>query len=347
MTTTHLRRTAASVSYLTLTFLLVACSSSPTSPTSTTTAATTLTDLSLSAASAQPGGTVQGTITLNSVAPAGGVTVAMSSSNSAVAKVPASITIPSGSPSGTFVVAAVAQGSATIMAATSGSVQRTATLTVTSVPALLSFTLSASTVVGGNSVTGTVALSAAAPAAGALITLTTADPISSPATITVPAGATSATVAILTRAVGGTIPGTIAAAYAGRTLSAQLFVTKPTTATAIFGVTGPTMTETCTLSNNGMTLTCTFDGSESTAPGTIVAWDWTFGVATVVATTTPGPVLSMPAVDCSLVPPPPLPAGQSWLTMPVTLRVRDDAGNVSDVAVHRDTRLFPQGSCGY
>ena len=24
---------------------------------------------------------------------------------------------------------------------------------------------------------------------------------------------------------------------------------------------------------------CTFDGSESTAPGTIVAWDWTFGLA--------------------------------------------------------------------
>ena len=346
MTTKHLMRTAASVSYLTFTLLLVACSSSPTSPTSETTAATTLTDLSLSAASAQPGGTVQGTLTLSSAAPAGGMTVAMSSSNSAVAKVPASITIPPGSPSGTFVVSAVAQGSATIMAATSGA-QRTATLTVTSVPALLSFTLSASTVVGGNSVTGTVALSAAAPAASARITLTTADPLSSPTTITVPAGATSATFAVLTRAVGGTIPGTIAAAYAGRTLSAQLFVTKPTTATAIFGVTGPTMTETCTLSNNGMTLDCTFDGSESTAPGTIVAWDWTFGVATVVAITTTGPVLSMPAVDCSLVPPPPLPSGQSWLTMPVTLRVRDDAGNVSDVAVHRDTRLFPQGSCGY
>ena len=48
-----------------------------------------------------------------------------------------------------------------------------------------------------------------------------------------------------------------------------------------------------------------------------------------------------------IVPLPPLPAGQSWFTMTVTLRVHDDAGNVSDVTTHTGTRLLPQGSCGF
>jgi hypothetical protein len=127
-----------------------------------------------------------------------------------------------------------------------------------------------------------------------------------------------------------------------------LTVTAPTVATARFGVTGPTETDTCTLANNGGTLNCTFNGSTSTAPGRIVEWDWTFGVSTIFQqTTTSSAILSMPAVNCQIIPPPPLPAGAQWFTMEVTLTVRDDRGNVSAKAVDSGVRLIPSGSCGF
>jgi hypothetical protein len=127
----------------------------------------------------------------------------------------------------------------------------------------------------------------------------------------------------------------------------MLSVTRATQATANFGVSGPTETETCTLTNNGSTLDCTFNGATSTAPGTITAWDWSFGVAKTFAQTTTGPVLTMPAVDCSIVPSPPFPAGVTWFALTVKLKVHDNLGNVSAEAVDSGVRLFPQGVCGF
>lgn len=61
--------------------------------------------LTLSAPTVTSGGTVQGTVTLSSAAPAGGVVVALASGSSA-ATVPATLTIPAGSVSDTFTVTA-------------------------------------------------------------------------------------------------------------------------------------------------------------------------------------------------------------------------------------------------
>jgi hypothetical protein len=152
---------------------------------------------------------------------------------------------------------------------------------------------------------------------------------------------------ISTRAVGGTISSTITGTYGGASASAVLSVTGPTVATANFGVTGPSETETCTLTNNGNTLDCTFNGSTSTAPGTIIAWDWSYGVATRFTQTTPGPVLTMPNVNCSLVPPPPLPPGNPWFMMTVTLKIHDNLGNISAEVTDTGVRLLPQGACGF
>jgi hypothetical protein len=166
----------------------------------------------------------------------------------------------------------------------------------------------------------------------------------------VPAGSVSATFTISTRAVGGTISGTISGSYGGASASATLSVTRPTIATASFGVTGPSESDTCTLTNNGKTLNCTFDGSTSMAPGTIIAWDWSFGVTTwitTVAQTTSGPQLTMPSVSCNLMPPPPLPAGNPWFPMTVTLKIHDNLGNVSPVVTDSGVRLLPQGVCGF
>jgi hypothetical protein len=55
----------------------------------------------------------------------------------------------------------------------------------------------------------------------------------------------------------------------------------------------------------------------------------------------------MPDVNCSLLPPPPLPPGNPWLTMIVTLKIHDNLGNVSAEATDSGVRLLPRGVCGY
>ena len=103
------------------------------------------------------------------------------------------------------------------------------------------------------------------------------------------------------------------------------------------------------MTNAGNTLNCTFNGSTSRAPGTIVAWDWTYGAATIFSQTTTVPVLAMPAVNCGIMPPPPLPAAPAsqFFRLTVTLKVHDNLGNVSAVVTNDDARLFPAGVCGF
>jgi len=322
---------------------LAACgSSSPSAPSQTNAVA----HLTLSASTINPGSTIQGTVTLTTAAPANGIAVTLSSSNPGVASVQSPVTVAAGASSATIAVTGIAPGAATIMATMGGSSQ-SAPLTVTSGVALSAITLSITTVVGGDSVIGTVVLTAPAPAGGAVVALSGGDPITVPANVTIPAGATSATFAISTRAVGGTTPATVTGSYGGATASATLSVTRPSVATASFGVTGPDETDTCTLIDNGNTIDCTFNGSTSTAPGTITAWDWSYGVAKTFSQTISTPVLTNPKVDCSIVPPPPFPAGTTWFTMTVKLTIHDSLGNVSKEAVNSGVRLFPNGACGY
>lgn len=323
--------------------VLVQCGGSPTGPTTTS----VVFGVALSATSVPANSSVQGTVSLATAAPSGGVSLSLTSSNPAVATVQTPITIQAGSSTATFTVTALTAGTITITASLNGSSRQSPTLTVTSGAVLASLSLSAPTVVGGNWLAGTVTLTVAAPAGGAAVSLSSGDPISVPASVTVPAGSLTTTFTVSTRAVGGTIAGTITASYGGVSASAVLSVTRPTVATASFGVTGPTETDTCTLTNGGNTLNCTFNGSTSTAPGTIIAWDWSYGVATTFAQTTSGPVLTMPAVNCSMLPPPPLPPGVSWFMMTVTLKIHDDLGNVSAQATNSGVRLLPQGSCGF
>jgi hypothetical protein len=102
----------------------------------------TLASVSLSPTSVTGGGTSQGTVTLDSAAPPGGADVALSSSNTAAATVPASTTVPEGATSANFTVttkSVTANTSATI-SATRGDVTKTAVLSVT---AATSTTLSA------------------------------------------------------------------------------------------------------------------------------------------------------------------------------------------------------------
>jgi hypothetical protein len=293
------------------------------------------------------GGSEQGTVNLSAAASTTGASISLASSAPAVATVQTAIMIPAGASSATFNVAAVAAGTATITASLNGSSRQSVMFTVTASPvALVSILLSVPSVVGGGSVTGTVVLTAGAPAGGAVVPLTGTDPLTVPPSVTVLAGQLNGSFHVSTRVVDSPISGTVTGAYGGTSAFATLSATPSAVATAIFGVSGPTESDTCTLTNSGNTLNCTFNGSTSTAPGTIIAWDWSYGVSATLAQTTEGPTLTMPAFSCSLMPPPPFPAGPANFTLTVTLKIHDSLGNVSAVASD-SPRLLPQGSCGY
>jgi hypothetical protein len=178
----------------------------------------TLSSLTLSPSNVTGGNSSTGTVTLSGPAPAGGAQVTLSSSDTA-ASVPSSVTVPAGAASATFPVntSAVAASTSVTISASYGGVTQTASLTVTpsSLPTLSSLTLSPSTVTGGNSSTGTVTLSGPAPASGAQVTLSSSNTgvASVPSSVTVAAGATSATFTVNTSTVLFSTSVTISASY--------------------------------------------------------------------------------------------------------------------------------------
>jgi hypothetical protein len=105
----------------------------------TVSSAAVLSSLTLNPTSVGGGNTSQGTVTLSAAAPSPGVVVTLSSSNTAAATVPASVTIASGASSATFTVNTSSVGtstSSTISASYAG-VTDTAVLSVQSTPTLI------------------------------------------------------------------------------------------------------------------------------------------------------------------------------------------------------------------
>src|SRR3954468_119174 len=206
--------------------------------------------------------------------------------------------------------------------------------------ALSSISFSAPSVVGGNAVTGTATLTGAAPSEGASVALTGGSESSVPATVLVVPGSSSATFTVSTRSVADNVVDTIGGSYGGKPAGAAAAITR-SGAVASFGCAGATESDSCSLANDGNALACTFDGSTSSAPGSIVAWEWTFAVAGTFSKSTTGPILAQPAINCSLLPDPSLPHAYTWFPMTVTLTVRDSLGNVSAEAINRSARVFP------
>jgi len=91
---------------------------------------------------------------------------------------------------------------------------------------LSSVSLNPASVTGGNSSTGTVTLSGAAPSGGAVVTLSSSnDAASVPSSVTLPTGTSSATFPVNTSAVTSSTPVTISASYGGVTQTGSLTVT--------------------------------------------------------------------------------------------------------------------------
>jgi uncharacterized repeat protein (TIGR03803 family) len=95
-------------------------------------------------------------------------------------------------------------------------------------PTLTGLTLNPFSVVGGQTSTATVTLNGAAPSGNAVVALSSSDSsvVSVPATVTVPAGTTSASFAASTKPLKRTKTVTITASYNGRSVSATLIVTR-------------------------------------------------------------------------------------------------------------------------
>ena len=172
------------------------------------------------------------TVTLRAAAPTGNAVVTLSSSNTVLATVPNSVVVPAGRTSATFTVnaAQVTATSTVAVSATYENVTKSATLTINpsggaTGPTLSSVSVNPASIVGGNSSTGTVALSAAAPAGGTVVTLSdNSSAASVPASVTVPAGATSATFTVTTTSVTASTSATISATLAAVTRTAVLTV---------------------------------------------------------------------------------------------------------------------------
>lgn len=104
-------------------------------------------------------------------------------------------------------------------------------------PALSGLAVSPSTIIGGQSATGSVGLTAAAPAGGATITLSSANPaVIVPSGITIPAGAASANFNVATQTVALTATGNVSASFSGVTRSATVTV-KPAVQAALSSLT--------------------------------------------------------------------------------------------------------------
>jgi hypothetical protein len=194
-----------------------------------TASATAISSVSVNPASVSRGASSTGTVTLSGAAPSGGISVALSSNNTA-ATVPATVTVAAGSTTATFTVTTTAgtvAATATITASYNG-VSKTAALTITAPAALSSVSLNPASVAGGTPSTGTVTLTSAAPSGGIAVALSSNNSSATvPATVTVTAGSTTATFTVTTTAVTSSVSATLTATYNGASKTAALSITSP------------------------------------------------------------------------------------------------------------------------
>ena len=185
-----------------------------------------LTSVSANPSTVTGGNSATGTVTLTAPAPAGGISVALSSAPSAIS-VPASVVIPATQSSASFSISTTPVGTTTAgsISASYNGVEKSTTVTVMP-PALTLLSVSPSTVTGGTTVTGTVTLSAPAPAGGVLITLQSSKPAiaTPPSSVTMPAATTSVTFLITTVKPSKNTTVTLTASYAGGSQTATLTV---------------------------------------------------------------------------------------------------------------------------
>ncbi len=188
-----------------------------------------LSGFSLSTAGVLGGRPLTGTVNLTANAPAGGVSIQLTTDNAGVHP-PAVVNVPFNQVSASFPITTDAVNS-------TGTATLTATQSRTSLTASLkllpplALSVDPSNVTGGASVTGTITLGEVAPAGGAQISLTSRDLslAQAPFMVTIAAAQNNATFTITTSSVTSARTVTISAAYQGAMQSVALTINPPGT----------------------------------------------------------------------------------------------------------------------
>jgi hypothetical protein len=184
-----------------------------------------LTSIALNPSTIRGGEDAALTVHLTSPAPAGGVAIALASTNSALV-VPASVTVPAGETTvkvtlATRAVTATENGQLT---ATFAGVSKSLQVSVLA-PLMASLTIEPNAVVGGSAATGTLELSSIAPSGGLVVSLASnSSGVVVPATITIPAGATTVSFTVQTSKVASDVTTSITATLNGNTRTTQVRV---------------------------------------------------------------------------------------------------------------------------
>ncbi|HVT13462.1 MAG TPA: SBBP repeat-containing protein [Fimbriimonadaceae bacterium] len=200
-----------------------------------------LTNFTLNPTTVNAGQNSTGTVTISNTAETGGVVVNLSSDNTAVATVPATVVVPAGSTNGTFTVTTLATAVDTIVHihAIRGTNDISRALTVKGV----TFTLSANptSVIGGaQDITGTVTLALPAPVGGVSVDLLSSAPsaASVPANVIVPEGSRTVNFPIATHTVATTQTVTITGqTQPGTTATTQVQIRAISLASLVFNPT--------------------------------------------------------------------------------------------------------------
>ena len=239
----------------------------------------TVTSLTLNPNSLTGGATSMGTVTI-SMADTANLAVSLSSDN-AEATVPASVTVPAGATTATFTVTTAptaTAATANITAALNGT-SATAALSIHP-PFLKTLTIAPASVTGGTSAAATVTLSGVV-ASGSSVTVALSvpagSPASVPASVTVVAGAKTASATVNTTAVSSSTTVTVTATAAGITRTATVAITPPSVASLLLNPNsltgGASSTGTVTLTGpapaGGFAVSLFSNTTEATVPATL------------------------------------------------------------------------------
>ena len=210
--------------------------------------------------------TTSATITLDSPAPTGGLSLALASNNTAAAQpwsaatagsAITTVSVPAGVATVTFFVKGFTVASSTPVVLSAAVASQTVSANLTVQPLLASVALSPASVTGGTNSTATVTLAAGAPTGGLTLNLssTNTSVATVPATLVIAAGGTTGTFTVTTVpvATNGTV--NISAASGSALKSAALQIAAPTVTTlvvapttAIYGSVAPNAVGTITMS---------------------------------------------------------------------------------------------------
>ena len=190
-----------------------------------------LTAISIVPSTVVGGANATGTAQLSDAAPASGALVTLQSTSPA--SVPVNVLVPAGASTTNFTIATstVTKTSAATITGSYAGVSQSATLTINPPAAtvvLKSLAVNPGTIPNAGTATGTVTLSANAPAGGTSVALSSSSTAVAtvPASIVIPAGSASAAFGIIGKSVTSRTTITISAAYAGVTKTANLVIRK-------------------------------------------------------------------------------------------------------------------------